>query len=237
MKQAIFLFCVFATTVFGQSGRITGVIVDDSGAPIVGASVMASLWESAKPVAFVPGRPPAFMPVPAKQLSGPKGEFEVTGLVAGRYYVCVDKPEDAILNPCLWADPPVPVEVGEDATVSQLSIVATRGVALQVRVSDVQGLLKENPANDDVRVGTFHRRNLFIPGMVTDRDPAGKVMTVIVPRGQDVTISVSSAAFVLADASGNAMTSPEIPVPAAVVSKGGSTPPVTVQVTGTKPHP
>lgn len=235
MKQTIVLLCMFAAVAFGQNGRITGTVVDDSGVPIVGASVTASLWSSVKPVPFVPGRPPAFMPIRASAPTGAKGEFEVSGLVAGKYYVCVEKREDAILNPCLWADPPVGADVGEDATVSGVSVVAARGVILHVRVQDAKGLLRVNPAFDDVRVGTFHRKSPFIPGIVSGRDPAGKVMSVIVPRGQDATITVASEAFVLADEKGEALASTEIAVPAAVVARGDAAPAVTVHVTSAKP--
>ncbi|HPT28807.1 MAG TPA: carboxypeptidase-like regulatory domain-containing protein [Bryobacteraceae bacterium] len=237
MKQIIFLLCAFAASALGQTGRITGAVVDDSGTPIQGARVAASLWSSAKPVPFVAGRPPAFMPVPASALTGSKGEFEVSGLHAGKYYVCVEKPEAAILNPCLWADPPASVDVGEGAAVSGISVVAANGVTLNIRVQDAKGLLGANPASDDVRVGTSHRRSPFIPGIVSGRDPAGKVMSVIVPRGQAATVSVSSASFALSDERGAALAGTEISVPAEVVASAGAAPVVTVRVTDVKPRP
>ncbi len=105
MRQKWILYCVFAAAAFGQTGGIAGTVEDGSGAPVEGARVTAALWESAKPIPFVAGRPPSFLPVQAKGLTGAKGEFQVEGLYAGKYYLCVEKPEEAVLNPCQWADP------------------------------------------------------------------------------------------------------------------------------------
>ena len=175
-----------------------------------------------------------FMPVPAKDISGSKGEFEVSGLLAGKYRICVEKREAAILNPCLWADSPLIVDVGEGAAVRGVSAMAARGVTISVRVQDAKGLLRANPAKDDVRVGTFHRASPFIPGIVSDRDPAGKTMSVIVPRGQAASVSVSSASFDLADAGGAPLASPEIAISAAAANAGAA-PAVTIHVTDVKP--
>jgi hypothetical protein len=234
MKRIIFVLGACAVAALGQTGRITGTILDESGAPIEGASVTASLWSSAKPIPFVAGRPPSFMPVLAKALSGAKGEFQVEGLFAGRYYVCVEKREAAILNPCLWADPPVSVDVGEEATVSGVSVVAAKGVNVKVRVHDPKGLLKANPAMDDVRVGVYHRTAPFIPGIVSGIDPAGKTITVIVPRGQSATVSVYSTSFSLADEKGSPLAGTDIQLPADGVAKAGTAPAVTIEVTAAK---
>ncbi len=234
MRHRIIVFCAFAATAFSQTGGITGNVVDDGGAPIQGASVSASLWSSAKPVPFVAGRPPAFMPVSAKALTGSKGEFQVDGLVAGKYYVCVEKPDSAILNPCLWADPPVSVDVEEGKAASGVSVVAAKGVSLNIRVQDAKGLLRANPAADDIRVGTSHRQSLFIPGRVSGTDPAGRTMSVIVPRGQPASISVASSAFVLADDKGAALASSTIQLTTDAVAKAGAAPVITIQVTDAK---
>ncbi len=239
MRQITILLFALAATALGQTGRITGTVVDDAGAAISGASVTAALWSTPQPIQLVPGKPPAFMPVPANALTGSKGEFQIEGLLTGKYHVCVEKPEAAMLNPCLWADAPVRVDVTTGATFSGVSVVAAKGVTVNVRVQDAKGLLMANPALDDVRVGTFHRVSPFIPGQVSDRDPAGRTMSVIVPRGQAASISVSSASFALADEKGVPLASTEIPVSAAAVGNaavavGAATPAVTVQITGPK---
>jgi hypothetical protein len=221
-----------------QTGHITGAVVDDSGAAVQGATVTAALFSAPQPIPVIPGKLPAFLPAPAAAPTDSKGAFSIDVNYAGKYYICVQKPDAALLDPCLWADPPPPVNVAAGATVSGISVVAVRGVALNIRVQDVNGLLSANPALDDVRVGTYHRAATFIPGRVTSRDPAGRIVTVIVPRGQAASISVSSASFSLGDSHGNSLSNANAPIAidAATVASGASAPVTTITVTG-KAHP
>ncbi|MGJ5814498.1 carboxypeptidase-like regulatory domain-containing protein [Paludibaculum fermentans] len=234
MKAFTLIVCACLPSAFGQTGGITGSVLDDTGAPVEGARVVASLWSSTKAVPFVAGRPPAFMPVPAKATSGAKGEFQIEGIFAGKYYVCVEKPEAALLNPCLWADQPESVNVDEGVTTRGIAVTVTKGVSLNVRIQDSKGLLRANPAADDVRVGTFHRVSPFIPGTINGRDPAGRSISVIVPRGKAASISISSAAFDLADEKGTPLVDVTIPVTAAAVGNAGATPIITIHVASAK---
>jgi hypothetical protein len=58
-----------------------------------------------------------------------------------------------MLNPCLWLDKPVSVNVAVGATVTGVSVVEPKGVILMVRVQDKNGLLAANPMAD-MRIGT-----------------------------------------------------------------------------------
>jgi hypothetical protein len=234
MTRISTLLLMTVTSVLGQTGHITGTIVDDTGAPIQGATVSAALFWTAQPIPAVPGQLPAFLPTNAKAPSGSRGEFAIDVTYAGQYHICVQKASASVLDPCLWADPPPPVEVAAGATVSGLSVVAARGVTVNVRVHDPKGLLTVNPAQDDVRVGTFHRTSPFIPGYVSGRDPAGRNMSVIVPRGQAASISVSSSAFNLADGKGAAVGSAALSVTNDDVMKAGAAAAITVTVTDAK---
>jgi hypothetical protein len=213
MKQIAMIFFACAVAGLAQTGRITGTVTDDSGTPIVGALVMASLRSSPAPLTLVPGRPPFFMPVMANAAAGPKGEFQIDGLLVGTYAVCVENPERAFLNPCLWTDKPVTVDLAAGAAVSGVSVVAPKGVIVTVRVQDSQGLLAANPANDDVRIGTYHGKSPFIPARVSSRNATGKTMSLAVPGGQSMIVAVSSTTFALADNTGKAFGPGEIQIP------------------------
>src|SRR5206468_11436306 len=117
------------------------------------------------------------------------------------------------------------------------SVVATKGVSLNIRVQDAKGLLRANPAMDDVSIGTYHRTLPFIPGVVSGTDPTGKSISVIVPRGQAAKISISSVSFVLADEKGSSLAGTEIQIPASVVASPGTGPAFTVQVSNAKDKP
>jgi hypothetical protein len=108
------------------------------------------------------------------------------------------------LNPCLWADKPVTVDLAAGGAVSGVSVVASKGVIVTMGVQNSQGLLAANPANDDVRIGAYRGKSPFIPVYVSGRDATGKTMNLAVPRSQPVNIALSSATFTLADSTGKA---------------------------------
>jgi hypothetical protein len=66
------------------------------------------------------------------------------------------------LNPCLWTDKPVTVDLAAGGGVSGVSVVASKGVIVTVGVQNSQGLLASNPANDDVRIGAYRGKSPFI---------------------------------------------------------------------------
>lgn len=143
-----------------------------------------------------------------------------------------------MLNPCLWVSQPVLRTLTAGGTVTGVSIVARKGVFLTIRVLDPNELLVRNPKSDDVRIGTYQANSRFIPALVSGGDMKGKMMSLVVPAGQPVNISVSSATYALADANGTALGSgvTQIPVPSSALATATSTPSptpaVTIQVTG-----
>ncbi len=240
MKRIAVSFVICASALTAQTARITGTVTDERGAPLSGARVSASLKASPKPVALVPGRPPAFMPVQAKSDSGTNGEFQIEGLLPGLYRLCVQKP-GGYLDPCLWADQPVTVELDDGATVSGAAVVARKGGTVTVRVQDPTGTLAANPAASDLRVGVHNGNSPLIPALPTNRDANGQTLSVVVPQGKSVTLVVSSAKLALADATGAALKDGEnqIVIPAANIpvtpaGVGAPEPTLTIQVLGAK---
>ena len=239
MRQLTFSFLLTAALCLGQSGRVTGTVVDASGQPITGALVRATMRSSPKPIPLTPGRAPAFMPVASIAPSGEKGEFQIDGLYAATYAMCVYKPQSAVLDPCLWSDAPVVVTLAEGSTSSGVTVTAAQGTVVNIRVLDPTGFLNANPGKDDLRVGIHRGKSPFIPALPTSRDSGGKNMSIVVPTGQAVNLSVASAGLVLA---GNAAPSAgaeeaQISVPAAALANaasGSKTPVLTISVTGPK---
>ena len=238
MKQTAITFLAVAAMAIGQTGRISGTVIDDSGAPIAGATVTAGLWGSVPPGTRGPGGLPSFLPFPPKAPTGADGSFEIDALAPATYGLCVDKLGSAVLNPCLWGDQPVLRTLTAGGAVTGVSLVARKGVFLTIRVLDPNELLVRNPKSDDVRIGTYQGNSRFIPALVSGGDMKGKTMSLLVPAGQPVNISVSSATYALADATGKALGTgmAQIPVPstalASATDKVSATPAVTIQVTG-----
>ena len=242
MKKLAVVFLGVTMGALAQTGRITGTVTDDSGAAVAGAAVRASLRSSVSPGVTGPGGAPPFFPFPPVAASTATGGFEIDNLPAGKYTLCVEKPESTLLDPCLWTVP-VTLDVKAGATASGVSVVMSQGVELSILVQDGQGLLA-NAAADDVRVGTSYGRSTFIPAMVYARDATGKTMKLVVPPGLPLNLKVTSASFTLADAKGNALgAGGQIPVagpPAAaagIAAPVGGPPAITVQVTGTVGKP
>lgn len=237
MRQTTFLFFVLTATVSGQTGAVTGTVTDDTGSPIAGATVSAALRPPVPAGTHGPGGLPSFIPFPPKAPTSANGSFEIDGLPAGTYALCVDKLGSAVLNPCVWNDQPVLTTLAAGGTATGVSVVAPRGVVITIRVLDPKQLLIGDPRSDDVRIGTFHDSSSFIPALNSGGDMKGKTMSLVVPAGQPLNISVSSATHALADASGSPLGNgvTQIAVPSAAVANAGSaTPAVTIQVSGTK---
>ena len=238
MRQILFVFFVLAVAAFGQTGKITGTVTDGTGTPIGGAIVSAALRPPVPAGTRGPGGLPAFMPFPPKAAASANGSFEIDGLPAGTYALCVYKPGSAVLDPCFWNDQPALTTLTAGGAATGVSVVAPKGVFITIRVLDPKQLLLGNPRSDDVRIGTYHGNSTFIPALNSGGDMKGKTMSLLIPAGQALNLSVSSATHSLADASGNALGIgvTQIAVPSSALASATSTlsatPAVTIQVTG-----
>jgi hypothetical protein len=240
MRQLTFSFLLTTALCLGQSGRVTGTVVDTSGQPIAGAMVRATMRSSPQPIPLTPGKPPAFMPVSAAAPSGTKGEFQIEGLYAATYAMCVYKPQSTVLDPCLWSDTPVVVTLAADSTASGVTVTAAQGTIINIRVQDPTGFLNANPGKDDLRVGINRQKLPFIPALPTSRDSGGKTMSVAVPIGQPISLIVASAGLDVASNGGVNIGAEETQIavpPEAVASaaSGSKAPVLTISVTGPKP--
>lgn len=240
MRQLTFSFLLTAAFCFGQTGRVTGTVVDASGQPITGALVRAAMRSSPKPIPLTSGKPPAFMPVASASPSGAKGEFQIDGLYAATYAICVYKPQSTLLDPCLWSDTPVVVTLAEGSTSSGVTVTAAQGTTVNIRVLDPTGFLNTNPGKDDLRIGINRAgKSPFIPALPTSRDSGGKTMSVVVPLGQPLNFMVASTGLALAGNAGASLGAEEnqISVSAAALASAAASsnaPVLTISVTGPK---
>ena len=239
MRQLTFSFLLTAAFCFGQTARVAGTVVDTSGQPITGALVRAAMRSSPKPILLTPGKAPAFMPVASDALSGAKGEFQIEGLYAATYAICVYKPQSTVLDPCLWSDTPVVVTLSDGSTSSGVTVTAAQGTTVKIRVLDPTGFLNANPSKDDLRIGINRGKSPLIPALPTSRDSGGKTMSVVVPLGQPLNFMVASTGLTLAGNAGASLGAEEnqISVSAAVLASaaaGSNTPVLTISVTGPK---
>lgn len=189
-----------------QTGSVSGVITDQTGAPLVGATVVYSRLPSFLPRTI--GSPPQLAPgesyFSASATTDAAGRHAAQGLPPGKYVVCAGAPDQPILDPCKWSTPP-PLEITGNAATS-LDFAVQRGVFLRVRVNDPQGLL---PASEPTPmspahliVGVFFGTGASLAAQRADVDAGGQDYRMAIPTGAPLQLWLVSGFVELADQNG-----------------------------------
>lgn len=196
--KAILALLAGSAALYGQAGQISGVVTDDAGTPVSGASVRA-VARSYDPTADKRSPILQFLPVLSKDGSGAKGEFVVSALQPGSYAICAEKPGSGLLDPCVWKGNPEPVVVKAGSSASGVTVQMERGAVVTIQVTDPKGHLLGVPAKDDIRVGTSRPEWVFIPARISGLEGSGKTLSLDVPAEQALNLIVQSANFSLTD--------------------------------------
>src|SRR5260370_9331316 len=145
------------------NGKISGVVVGDDGkllaavvtANKVGGSVGAARAETSS-----------------------DGSFVLSGLAAGTYGLCVLVKGGGYLDPCAWSAMILTVQVNAGQAVTSQRLIAKKGPALQVRLSDPGKVLDSSGGKTQplphVIVGVFTDKHLFQPLGLTSKDSGGR---------------------------------------------------------------
>ncbi len=133
--------------------------------------------------------------------SAKDGSFALEGLAPGSYVLCAERADIALLNPCLWSATPTSVTITAGATATA-PFTAERGVILRIRLNDPQGLLRSNPALDDVLVGAKPTTGPPMPARAS-KDGAGMLFTLLAPEAKPIEILIQSRKLALEDEKGN----------------------------------
>ncbi|MCW5981199.1 MAG: carboxypeptidase regulatory-like domain-containing protein [Bryobacteraceae bacterium] len=178
--------------------QIKGKILDDaSGVPVAGATVIAA----EAPKAFSPTGPTI-----QRATSQSDGTYSFDGLPLGSYHLCVHHPGD-YLDPCQWPQ-------GSLKSVSPggppVDIRLQKGARLCVRVYDPEDLASQVSKSGPVPLVPV---NALITADAAVLRPLLPVQTgerqyeycSLAPPDTDFTLTVSSAAFLLADNDGTAI--------------------------------
>src|ERR1017187_3947369 len=73
--------------------------------------------------------------------SGGDGAFQIQGLGAGKYSLCVQAPNDGYLDPCQWNGSPTTVTLVSGQTATGVSLRLTAASVLNIQVQDTQQIL------------------------------------------------------------------------------------------------
>ena len=199
------IYLIFSSALlYSQStGGIGGKLVDDSGTIVALSTVTASLQGTSGSGSF----PPTYT-----VKTSTDGTFTFSGLGAGTYRLCAQKPSASLLDPCLWRSQPTMVSVSAGAQAGPVSLSIQRGVLINVQVNDPQGLIAAKGAVDDILIGT--RTTVpgtpFLAASVVSKTSTGKLVCLIVPPNLAQQILLSSQRFKLGDALGTALSAASI---------------------------
>jgi hypothetical protein len=78
------------------------------------------------------------------------GTFELTGIAEGEYQICVTKPTDRLLDPCLWQPDRSPLIVGAGQILEGVELQVAAGYLARVRVADPSETLKSEQSPEQI---------------------------------------------------------------------------------------
>jgi hypothetical protein len=162
----------------------------------------------------------AGMPPLAKNTkSGGAGEFQIQGLTAGKYSLCVQAAGDQYLDPCLWTGSPTTVTLTSGQSAAGLSVKLTAASILTIQVQDPQKALSQKTKDGrrpDLTLGVWGPKGLYYPahgsgspaaavtGSVQAGGP-GYSYQLAVPRDTALNFFIASHDLKLGDATGVAL--------------------------------
>lgn len=201
------LFAVQAVLAQTETAKVASI-----GGTIVDAKTLKPI-PSALVVASRAGAPP----LSRSTRSGGDGAFQIQGLAAGNFLVCVQAPGDQYLDPCEWNGNPVGVVLASGETASNIKIQLTPASILRVQImDDSQALsqLTKDGRRPDLSVGVWGPRGIYYPARAASSpaERAGaqagmRTHHYLLPVPRDIALSfyIASRDLQLGDANGMAL--------------------------------
>lgn len=137
-------------------------------------------------------------------LTDEKGNFEIAGLAAGTYAVCVSTPGLNYLDPCLWDDRPPQVDVKTGAKSTELKLAVREGVLMQFEVADKENKIARKGLTQGVELRAYiplpegRRVDLFV---VRNKEDI-HVIEAIVPNDRDLPMLIEAEGMQFTDLQG-----------------------------------
>jgi hypothetical protein len=205
MKHILILM-IAAAAAIGQTGTATiaGAVLDaKTQKPIPAARI----------IAVASGLPP----LSKNSKSGSDGTFQIQGLAAGKYSLCVQAPGDQYLDPCQWSGSPAAVTLASGQAVNGLLLKLTAASLLTIQVHDAQKVLSQKTKDGrrpDLTIGVWGPNGLYYPAHASGGPPAAPnsqsaagsyAYQLAVPRDIGLKFHIASRDLKLGDAAGAAL--------------------------------
>jgi hypothetical protein len=201
---ASLLFAASASHAQTGPAGIQGVVVDAKTLkPISTAWVMAN--RTASP------------PLSKRTKSGSDGVFQIQGLAAGTYSVCVQDAGDQYLDPCQWNGNPTTITLASGQNATGISVGLTAASILNVQVQDPQQALSQKTKDGrrpDLNIGVWGPKGLYYPTHAAGGQAVGTAAQAVsrsysyrlaVPRDTALKLHITSHDLKIGDANGVAL--------------------------------
>ena len=201
--KCIFILALVIPAAFGQTrtASIAGTVLDGkTQKPIPAALVMA----------VRSGLPP----LSKNTKTGGDGAFQIQGLPAGEYSLCVQAPGDGYLDPCQWNGNPTTVTLASGQAAAGVTLRLTAASVLTIQVQDAQKVLSQKSKDGrrpELTLGVWGPKGLYYPAHASGSPSAGGNLysvlayQIAVPRDAALKFHIASRDVHLGDAAGAAL--------------------------------
>ena len=182
----------------------------------IAGTVLDAKTQKPIPTAWVMASRAGTPPLVKRTKSGGGGEFQIQGLTAGAYSLCVQAPGDQYLDPCQWNGSPTGVRLVSGQAAAGIRIALTPASVLNVQVRDAQKALSQltkDGRRPDLSVGVWGPKGLYYPAHASGSPAAGNLANAVtsysyrlaVPRDTALKYHIASRDLKLGDATGVAL--------------------------------
>jgi hypothetical protein len=188
--------------------------IGQTGTASISGAVLDAKTQKAVPAALVMAIQSGLPPFSKNTKSGGDGAFQIEGLPAGQYSLCVQAPGDAYLDPCQWNGASAAVTLVSGQTAAGLSLRVTAASVVIIQVQDALRALSQKTQDGrrpDLTVGVWGPKGLYYPARIAASPAAGAspqaavnsyVYQIAVPRDTALKLYIASKDLKLGDAAG-----------------------------------
>jgi len=160
------------------------------------------------------------------------GTYSLANIPAGKYEFCVEAPQANALDPCLWTPGGAPtLTLAASDAIANHAITVDTGYMLNLRVNDPGAILP--PSKSGVIGGVLSLKivtaNRVLNFRLLSTDAQGRNHYLLIPWNQAMVLVAESSSLALFDATNARIPNDAQRFPVRV-PKGGSLPPITINV-------
>jgi hypothetical protein len=177
----------------------------------IAGTVLDARTQKPVPAALVMAVRRGAPPLSKNTKSGADGAFQIQGLAAGTYSICVQASSDQYLDPCRWNGTPVTVTLVSGQAAPGVLVRLTPASVLSIQIQDPQKALNQRTRDGrrpDLSVGVWGPKGLYYPAHASGAQPsAGSLQggtsysyQLAVPRDTGLKFYIASRDLRLGDA-------------------------------------